>query len=306
MPHGRSPLPPSVGGGYLINQQIGVSHTSVFPQYTNARLKVYPCKTTMQVASRDIFTVTPGCTQPRGYDVPPPGLAADPERALYESKRRARSKVRDIAFCNDFSHFFTWTLNGQLVDRYSAEVVYRKAKSFLLNAVRRKGFAYVAVPEYHRRKPGEATPAIHIHGLCKLGAVPIVRAVSSSGMPLFDDGGRPIYNMPSWTWGYSTCVPLDEQYERAIYYLTKYITKSEGKIFGKWYLSSRHLRKSPELIPVEPIPYYEFRDDRKLKVHEQYEGQIYPGLRIILKDFPPLGDDVNNKEYTTDEETLLS
>lgn len=181
-------------------------------------------------------------------------------------------------------------LTGELLDRYSPELVYAKVKTFLGNAVRRKGFAYVLVPEYHKLRPGEDRPAIHIHGLCSLGAVPIVRAISPGGRALSDKQGRPIFNMPTWTWGHSTCVPLDLQYERAVNYVIKYIGKSDEKIFGKWYLSSRGLRKSPEIIPLAPIRYDEFKDQHKLNVHEQNESRIYDGLRIITEELPPLED----------------
>ena len=74
-------------------------------------------------------------------------------------------------------------------------------------------------------------------------------------------------------------------------YVIKYITKSDCKIFGKWYLSSRGLKKGPELIPLEPIRYDTFRDQEKLKVHIQNENQIYPdGPFMIIEEFPPLKD----------------
>ena len=95
--------------------------------------------------------------------------------------------------------------------------------------------------------------------------------------------------MPTWKYGFSTAVPLDKQYERTVNYVTKYITKSDQKIFGKWYLSSRGLKKSPEIIPLEPIQYDQFRDDEKLKMHIQNEHQIYPnGPRLLTEEMPPL------------------
>lgn len=260
--------------------------------YTNARIKSYPGKAVVQVASKPIFQYAPGVSQPRGYDVSPPGMAEDPDRAKEESQRRAAARVRDIALCNQFEYFFTWTLDGALIDRYDPETIYPKVRNFLNNAVKRKGFAYVLVPEYHTLKEGEDIRAIHMHGLYILGEVPITRARNKAGKPLSDRSGRPIYNMTSWTWGYSTCVPLDENYERAVNYVVKYVTKTEEKIFGKWYLSSRNLVKHPEVIPLDPIRYDEFRDPEKLKTNVQYEAKIYEsfddGLCIITEEFPPL------------------
>ncbi len=257
-------------------------------RYTNARLKAYPAKTVMQVATRDIFPVSSDARANRPYGVSPPGKAKNPERSMAESKRRAIAHARDIALCNHFQFMITWTLDGTLIDRYDPVAVYRKTRYYLSNAVQRKGFQYILVPEYHIRKGNELTPAIHMHGLCILGDVPIVRAFSPSGRPLTDKHGRPIYNMPSWNWGFSTCVPLDEQYERAANYVVKYINKSNEKIFGKWTISSRGLIKSPEIIPLAPVDYIDFRDPVKLKVHEQNEAEIYPGLSIVSEEYPAL------------------
>ena len=249
----------------------------------------------MQVANRDIFPLVPDEPQPRPYDVPPPGQAADHDRALIESQRRAAATVRDLALCNHFTHFLTWTLDGNIIDRYDPEQIYKKVRSFLTNAVQRQGFSYVIVPEYHIKKAGEDKPAIHMHGLCSLGTIPIVRATTKNGHGRSDKHGRPIYNMPTWKWGFSTCVPLDEQYERAVNYTCKYITKSNAKIFGKWFLSSRNLVRGPELLPVEPVPFYTFRDDQKLENHEQNEQELYPGVMLVSENFPVLGDPPNKR-----------
>lgn len=245
----------------------------------------------MQVATAPLFPLNKGSPGKRDYDVPPPGSAKDPKRALEESQRRACAKVRDIALCNRFDYFFTWTLSPSLIDRYDSSIVYRKVRTFLSNAVQRQNFAYVLVPEYHALKENESRPAIHMHGLCNLGKVPVERAASPSGHELTDNYGRPIYNMPTWKYGFSTAVPLDKQYEHAVNYVTKYIMKSNCKIFGKWYLSSRGLKKFPDIVPLEPIQYDHFRDDEKLKMHIQNEHQIYPnGPYVLTEEMPPLRD----------------
>lgn len=276
--------------------------------YTNARIKSYPSKTVVQVSNRPLFPVDQGkppppCNTPPHEPPPsndadrseppdresnPRAPAKDPARAKAESKRRARASVTDIALLNPFTYFFTWTLNGNLIDRYDAETVSRKLQTFLSNATQRKGFQYVLIPEYHKRKKGEDRPALHMHGLCNLGAVQIERALSENGRGLTDDEGRPIYNVLDWKWGFSTCVPLDGEYDRAIHYVTKYITKAKDKIFGKWYFSSRGLKKKPDIIPLESIPYDEFRDAEKLQTHQQFESEIYSGVKIISEKNPPL------------------
>lgn len=255
--------------------------------YTNARVKEYPHCLVKQVATSPIFPMTPGKSGSRPYAVSPPGQAKDKERSAEMSQRRAKARVRDLALCNEFDYFFTWTINPELLDRYDAKVIYRKLRIFLANAVRRKGFSYLVVPEYHLQKAGEDKPAIHLHGLCNLGSVRIERARGKNGRCLTDKEGRPVYHMLDWKYGFSTCVPLDQNCERTANYIAKYITKSDsGKIFGKYYLHSRGLIKGPEIIPLDPENYDEFRDQEKLNVHIQNEFEVHDGLRVLSEEFP--------------------
>lgn len=245
----------------------------------------------MQVASRDIFPM--GAPEPRPYSVPPKGKAKDPERAQAESKRRATAKVRDIALCNEFSHMFTWTIDPNMVDRFNPQEVYKKVRIFLSNMVQRCDFQYIAIPEYHKKPDEQGRRGIHLHGLCTLGTLQIQRALSPKGKPVTDKQGRPVYNMNGWKWGFSTCVPLDSNYEKAVNYIVKYISKGNEKIFGKWYLSSRGLKKRPDIITLEPVPYFTFRDEEKLKVHLQNEVEIYPTVHLISEELPQMEELTN-------------
>lgn len=224
---------------------------------SNARLKHYPGVNVLQVANARIFR-EPGFEDavPRPYSVPSKGHAANAERSLESSRRRAAAAVRDIALCNGFTHFVTLTLDPARIDRYDAEEVSRKLRTFLKNASARKGLAYVVVPERH------ADGAIHLHGLCKLGSVRTVRATDAhGGHSLSTNRGQPIYNLPEWVYGFSTCIPIDGDYEKTCNYVVKYLTKAGEKIFGKWYFCSRSLQKKPSVLLVDDIDYQSFRTD---------------------------------------------
>ena len=256
---------------------------------TNARIKLYAEKVTMQVSNDSIFPTSTwesvGHGRKREYDVPSKGQAANPARSREESKRRAKSKVRDIALCNKFQYMFTWTLDPKKVDRTDPEAVYKKVRAFLTNATQRCGFTYVAIPEYHKLKPGEDKPGIHFHGLCNLGDVQIVRSMKRNH-PRCDKHGRPVYNMTDWGLGWSTVVPLDAEYERAVNYITKYITKQDEKILGKYYLSSRSLKKSPDIIPIDQgVELSDFVDSDKLQSGQQHESTVYRDVVIWSEDF---------------------
>ena len=122
----------------------------------------------------------------------------------------------------------------------------------------RKDFQHVVIPEYHSLKKDEKTPAIHFHGFCNLGGVKITPALNSNGKQKCDKNNRLIFNMCDFPFGFSTCVQLDEDYIKAASYVVKYITKADEKIFGKWYLSSRNLRKKPDIIPLKRMNFYKF------------------------------------------------
>lgn len=208
----------------------------------NSRFKVYNTFGVVQVAANPIFGAS---DKPKRKKRP----SSDPDKllALENAKARARSAIFDICMCNRFEWFFTWTISPDQINRYDAKEVYRHLADFLRNISRRKGFRYVCVPERH--KDG----AIHLHGLCILGSVKVERAHSPyDGHELVDDVGRPVYNMTDWRFGFSTCVPLDSEYDRTVTYITKYIRKDMSeKVFGKWYLSSRDLKKVPDIVKLE-------------------------------------------------------
>ena len=67
------------------------------------------------------------------------------------------------------------------------------------------------------------------------------------------------------------------------------MTKSDAKVFGKHYLSSRDLCKSPNIIPLEPIDYYRFRDEAKIQAGTQFEYEIFEDLRLITEELEKPG-----------------
>ena len=209
--------------------------------YHNVKCEIYPnglVRTT--VASRPIFKSE--YWELRSVDepeekIPKPKNMDNDVRS--DNVRRAKAKIFDIAMLNNFTHFVTWTLDNEKIDRYSSEEVSRKLKQFLNNTKKRHGLMYLIIPEYH--KDG----AIHMHGLIS-GDVVLV----DSGHKTKD--GKRIYNMPQWLLGYSTAIELDEQKERVSRYITKYVTKDFRKIFGSFYYAG-----GTGLIRKPPVELYD-------------------------------------------------
>lgn len=180
------------------------------------------------------------------------GEGHDVQRAV----RRARAQVREIALCTSFRWFVTLTLDRARIDRYDMAQITRHLNHWLDNQVRRKGLAYVLVPERH--KDG----AVHFHGFFN----DALEAVDSGTLSLPGGGkpkkprsaaqraewlalgAHPVYNLPGWSWGFTTAIELYGEYDKAVSYVCKYIGKDlapspngDGlepqKIGGRWYYS---------------------------------------------------------------------
>lgn len=177
--------------------------------------------------------------------------------------------MRDIALCTPFRWFVTLTLDPARVNRYDVREVTRHLNHWLDNQVRRKGLAYVLVPERH--KDG----AIHFHGFfndaleardsgtVSLPGQKAPRRPRSARQRAkwLEDGGKPVYNLPGWSWGFTTAIELYGEYDRAVSYVCKYIGKElapspngDGlepqKIGGRWYYSGGALGR-PQVTYAE-------------------------------------------------------
>ena len=81
----------------------------------------------------------------------------DEEEILRISKSRIKSKIRELALCNDFKYFYTQTLKE---NRYDLdEFVHQIKKRFKAYKRKNKNFIYLIIFEKH--KDG----AYHLHGL---------------------------------------------------------------------------------------------------------------------------------------------
>lgn len=152
---------------------------------------------------------------------------------LARAQRRAKSAVRDIALSNPFRYFVTLTFDRQRIDRWNDSEVLRVTRHWLDNHVRRDGLAYVLVPERH--KDG----AIHFHGFFNAALAGVDSGHKTSR-------GQTIYNLPGWSWGFSTAIEVYGEYGAAVGYVCKYITKGTEKVGGRWYYHGGDLRK-PEV-----------------------------------------------------------
>jgi len=154
---------------------------------------------------------------------------------LDNSIARSRTRVFELAICNDFDYFITLTLNDEKLDRYDLKGYIKKLGQFIRNYRRdfEADIQYLLIPEKH------LDGAWHMHGLIK-------------GIPA-DQLKKNEYGYLDWEdykkrFGYCSIDKIKNQ-EAVSKYITKYIRKSFDSDRGvsekesKLYYCSRGLRR---------------------------------------------------------------
>jgi hypothetical protein len=154
---------------------------------------------------------------------------------LANSIARARTRVFELAICNDFDYFITLTINDEKLDRYDLGEYIKKLGQFIRDYRKKYGVnvQYLLIPEKH--KDG----AWHMHGLIK-------------GIPK-EHLRKNKYGYLDWEdykkrFGYCSIDKIKNQ-EAVSKYITKYIRKSFDTGGGvtdkesKLYYCSRGLRR---------------------------------------------------------------
>lgn len=238
----------------------------------NVKCKIYPDGSTNTIyCNQRIFNDTPTAREPKPVKAKSDDTSKNPLplrkkvtvsaglEVREDNLKRAKDKIQDIVLCNKFDYFVTLTFNPKKVDSYNVEEVKTVVKNWLNNGVKRRNFSYIAIPEYHK------SGRIHIHALM-------------SGDLRLEDSGKHhgekiIYHLSDWrdNYGFCTAIKVDGNISALSYYITKYITKGNDKIFGRFYWSSRNLRREPE---------YDFRNEDFGNVF-QYEYPVKGTSRVL-------------------------
>ena len=165
-----------------------------------------------------------------------------------DSLKRSTDKIFDIAFMNAdlWQYMVTLTLDKDKIDRYDKKEINKKLKKWLGHLVERNNVNYLIIPELH--KDG----AIHFHGL-------ISGNLKLEFSNHYDNNNRLIYNLLNWKYGFSTCVPLDDNKVAVCKYITKYVTKSTTKILGNIYYCGGHSIKRDVPSVYQNIDYNLFK-----------------------------------------------
>lgn len=165
-------------------------------------------------------------TKPRVGAVKKRGEKADPEKGsdLHSSISRAKRTILELALCNEWDYFCTFTLDSRY-DRFDLSSWYKKFAQFIRDQRKKHGceLAFLLVPETHKNG------AWHIHGLIK-GAPQLVsfadRIASGEKLPL-NLGRNGYFSWPDYEkkFGFNS-FGLIRNSIACSFYITKYVSKS--------------------------------------------------------------------------------
>jgi hypothetical protein len=213
---------------------------------------------------------------------------------IERSISRAKSKLFDIIYVNDFKYFVTINFDTKKVNSRNAKEVMAKLIVWLNHQQQRKGMEYILVPEYHNKSYDGVTDRIHchmlitdypqhllVHAVAHTEGGGIKRNKNGSPKLLYNNMGQPVYNMLGWQYGFSTCIPVyrtGSSNLKLAHYVTKYVTKDIHQIFGKYYWSSKGLKREVDTSYFDcdyaslPLKEYEVpKTSIKLKYDSQFD-----------------------------------
>ena len=171
--------------------------------------------------------------------------------------KRALDKIYGLVALNDWEYFFTGTLGDTVFDPTNAKAALRPLQDWLKNMTKRYSLKYVLVAEY-QPKSGR----IHFHGFINNALKMVdsgtrivpwysrpvkIETICRKGYDPADYSDRIVYNCPQWKFGFTTAIKAYNGSQACARYITKYITKESKSIFGRYYWSSRNLRRTPDI-----------------------------------------------------------
>lgn len=189
------------------------------------------------------------------------------EQRFDNNLARAKGRIIELGFCNDWEYFVTLTINGEKRNRYSLPQ-YIKELGYWIGNYNKKfscKLKYILVPEQH--KDG----AFHMHGLFA-GVAP--DSLVKNEYNFLD---CPYY---AKSFGFISLSPIRDK-DKTVSYITKYVTKAVGQTSLKkgehLFYSSRGLA-GKETVYELPVP-----DDFKLDFENEYCGISWRKPRDVEK-----------------------
>ena len=157
------------------------------------------------------------------------------KHSVITSQLRAKKMVYDLARCNEWEYFITFTFNPDKINSFDYDETSKAMSKWIKNNKYRHApdMRYVIVPELHK------SGRYHFHGMfSNMGSIKFV----DSGKK--DKSDRVIFNVGNYKLGFTTATQISSSNATALY-IGKYITKelSAEIKYKKRYWRSRNLNE---------------------------------------------------------------
>lgn len=206
------------------------------------------------------------------------------DEKLKNNISRAKSRIFELAMCNKFDYFCTFTQNKKYRDRFDLDTFRKDFAQFVrnLNRNRKNKIKYLLIPEQHKKG------GWHMHGLlsglCEKSD--LKKFKKSDYIPTrlknMIDKGQDVFNWKLYQnkFGYFTCTKINN-IQACSKYITKYITKdlaTNNIKLGKHLFFSSQGLKGKDIILKNcfatcPINSWHFENDY-IKLYEVKENEI--------------------------------
>lgn len=174
--------------------------------------------------------------------------AKDIEHCISVSMARTKNNIYNIARSHEWKWFVTFTFARDNFDASDFDNVVKKMRKNMNHTKERycPNLKYLIVPELHADKTN-----YHFHGL--LANCDELNFVFSGK---FDKKSRPIFNIPRWSWGWSTATLVGDT-SKASGYICKYVTKdTERYLYGKRrYFSNAKKTEGEKLVVSDTLEF---------------------------------------------------
>ena len=182
-----------------------------------------------------------------------------PRDYLNESLMRSKRLILDYALNNNFNYFVTFTFDSSKINRSNFNSCKNKILKALNNFKNRydSEFKYILVPELHSNGI-----AIHFHGLIFTSNMDFLKRLYFS-----KDYFTNVYRHDFFfnRFGANCFIPIINSSERVAFYITKYISKSNVRVFSNSYFVSKGLNRSTTLISSNLKEFKDFIIDNVLQ-----------------------------------------
>lgn len=209
----------------------------------------------------------------------------------HDNLKRAKDSIFDLVYSNSWDWFFTGTFDTKKINSSDPNSIRKPLQKWFNNLHVKYGCSYICIFERHKNTDG-----IHIHGLLRENPFTPLRLVASDTRTFYGfkkpmkertakrhgldwSKGQIVYNLKTWRFGWSTAIKCYGDRGALSHYITKYITKDNEKIMGRYYWHSRNLEKPR--IEYMNVNY----DEIQLPIHHgwKFELQLSPEENRELK-----------------------